>query len=236
MSKLFLRATSLLLLFFTFKAQVFSQQIATPKLGNWQMLFSQMRIKEKWSIHTEAQFRDYKIFLEPEQILLRVGINYHHSPNVLFTGGYARVFNFPFDNEIMQNSSFSENRLWQQIILRNNVERMTFEHRYRLEQRFLKSKNSTTYLNRIRYLVRLTIPLNSEKVEKKTLFLSFYDELFIHLSPTPFDRNRLYGAMGYQLLENSNLQAGYLAQTIGTVTKSYFQLALFYNFDLRKRE
>ncbi len=73
-------------------------------------------------------------------------------------------------------------------------------------------------------------------MEKQTLFLTFYDELFIHLSKTTFDRNRLYGAIGYQFLPNLNVQLGYLAQTVNITTKQYLQTAIFYNVDLRKKK
>ena len=87
----------------------------------------------------------------------------------------------------------------------------------------------------IHWLTLLHIFQDKKEIEKNTLFLSFYDEMFINLSPTPFDRNRLYGAMGYQFLPNANIQLGYLAQTVNTVTKQYLQAAVFYNLDFRKK-
>ncbi|MDO8366806.1 MAG: DUF2490 domain-containing protein [Saprospiraceae bacterium] len=94
---------------------------------------------------------------------------------------------------------------------------------------------SFKYLNRIRYMLRTTIPLNKKVIEKNTLFLSFYDEVFIHFSSLPFDRNRLYAAIGYQAIPKSNVQLGYLAQTVNTTTKHYLQISFFYNLDLRKK-
>ena len=82
----------------------------------------------------------------------------------------------------------------------------------------------------------VTVTLNKKEREKNTFFLSFYDEIFINLSATPFDRNRLYGAVGYQFLPNANIQLGYLAQTVNTTTKEYLQAAVFYNIDFRKKE
>ena len=73
-------------------------------------------------------------------------------------------------------------------------------------------------------------------MEKKALFLSFYDEIFIHFSSTPFDRNRLYGAVGYQFLPNANIQAGYLAQTVNIKTKHYLQAGINYTLDLRMKD
>jgi len=117
--------------------------------------------------------------------------------------------------------------------MRNTIDRCSFEHRYRLEQRWLQSADGSRYLNRIRYLLRMNIPLNTKEIEQGTLFLSFYDELFVHISDTPFDRNRLYGAIGYQIMPNANIQLGFMAQTVGAITKNYLQIAGFYNIDFR---
>jgi hypothetical protein len=81
----------------------------------------------------------------------------------------------------------------------------------------------------------MNIPLNKKTIESNTLFLSFYDELFIHITSNPFDRNRLYGAFGFQFTNGFNLQLGYMAQTVNVSTKHYFQTAINYTFDLRKK-
>lgn len=204
--------------------------------GNWLMCFSQTRLHDKWSIHTEAQYRSFEITPNTEQLLLRGGINYHINNSAFTSIGYGYVTNYAFDKEQLRGVQVSENRIWQQFLMRNNIGRCLFEHRYRLEQRWMQVNNNNRYLNRIRYLLRLTVPLNKKEIEKNTLFLSFYDEVFIHLSSTPFDRNRLYGAIGYQFMPNANIQLGYLAQTVNTTTKQYLQAAIFYNIDFRKKE
>jgi hypothetical protein len=79
----------------------------------------------------------------------------------------------------------------------------------------------------------MNIPINKKVIEKNTVFLSLYNEVFLHLSPTPFDRNRLYGALGYQFTPNLGVQLGYLAQTVSATTKNYLQAAVVYNLDLR---
>ena len=201
--------------------------------GSWFMFFNQTRLHEKWSLHTEAQYRSFEISPNTEQILLRVGVNFHINKHYTTSLGYAHVPNFAFDKDQFPGVQVSEHRIWQQLIMKNNLGRVNFEHRYRLEQRWLQSNNGDKYLNRIRYLLRAIIPLNKKAIEKNTLFLSFYDEVFIHFSPSPFDRNRFYAAVGYQILPNSNVQLGYLAQTVNITTKHYLQAAFFFNLYLR---
>jgi len=197
------------------------------------MGFNQTRLNERWSIHAEAQYRSYEITPNTEQLLLRSGVNYHISNSAFASIGYANVTNYAYDKEQLPGVQISENRLWQQFLMRNTLGRISFEHRYRLEQRWLNGSQNI-YLDRIRYLLRATIPINKIKLETKTVFVSFYDEVFIHLNDKPFDRNRLYGAVGYQFTPLFNIQIGYLAQTVNATTKSYLQTAIFYNLDFRK--
>jgi len=206
------------------------------KTGNWTMFFGQLRFHDKWSWHAEAQYRDFGIFDEPEQIMLRTGINFHLDPNALLTAGYAHIPNYLDEGELFEKPLVSENRVWQQFLTRQKIGRFSFEHRYRMEERWLSSSTGTRYRERVRYLFRMTVPLNKKELEKGSLFFSFYDELFIHFSSMPFDRNRLYFALGYQFLPSANVQLGYMAQTVGTVTKNYFQTAVFYTLDTRKNK
>ena len=190
---------------------------------------------ERWSIHTEAQYRSYEVIPNTEQLLLRGGVNYHISNTAFGSIGYANVTNYAYDNDLMPGVQITENRLWQQFLMRNTLGRISLEHRYRLEQRWVGGSQNV-YLDRIRYLLRATIPVNKNKMEAKTVFVSFYNEVFIHFNDKPFDRNRLYGAVGYQFSPLLNIQLGYLAQTVNTITKSYLQATVFYNIDFRKPE
>jgi hypothetical protein len=201
--------------------------------GNWLMGFNQTRISEKWSLHAEAQYRSYELHPNIEQLLLRSGINYHLNNTAFISVGYANVSNYAYNKDLMPGITTSENRIWQQVLMKNSIGRINFEHRYRLEQRWLKNNIENKYLNRIRYLLRTSVPLNTKVIEKKTLFFTMYDEVFLHFNSNPFDRNRLYGAFGFQFLKLTNFQIGGLLQTVNNVTKSYLQLAMFYNLDFR---
>lgn len=208
-------------------------QIKTAETGAWGMMFNQTRLHNKWSLHSEIQFRSYEINPNTEQLLIRGGVNFHYNPAVVFTVGYGWITNYSNDEKVFKNQTVDENRIWEQIILKSNTGRVYFEHRYRFEQRWITSSDNTNYRNRLRYLLRLTIPLNNNEVKKNTLFISLYNEVFINLSNVPFDRNRLFGAVGYQLNAATNIQVGYLLQTVGTNSKQYLQLGLTFNPDLR---
>jgi hypothetical protein len=160
-------------------------------------------------------------------------VNYHINTSAVASIGYANITNYAFDKETKPGVQINEDRIWQQILLRHSIGRVFLDHRYRFEQRWLHSVSGTRYANRFRYLVRTNIPLNSEQLQERTMFLSFYNELFINTANGGFDRNRLYGAIGYQLTPELQFQLGGLAQTVNAETKLYLQIGSTYNIDLR---
>jgi hypothetical protein len=207
---------------------------AAAQSGGWYMLFNQTRLNQKFSIHAEAQFRSFELLPNTEQLLLRTGLNYHINSDVMLSCGYGYIENFADEAGISKKELSYENRIWQQALLKNKQGRFYFEHRYRLEQRWLKV-NLNDFKNRARYLLRITVPINNKEIIKNTLFFSCYDEVFLHLNKNPFDRNRLFGAVGFQFAKNANMQFGYLFQSLSSKTKNYFQFAINYNLDFRKQ-
>lgn len=211
-------------------------QFNSSELGSWTMFFNQTRFHSKWSLHTELQFRSYDVVPNTEQLLIRGGINYHLKPTVIFTGGYGYIGGYRNDGEVFKPELSEENRIWEQVSIKHTSGIIFFEHRYRYEQRWIRRGNSTNYKNRIRYLVRATIPLGKKEISAKTFFLSFYDEIFLNLNGLSLDRNRAYGAVGYQFSSTVSLQAGYLLQTVGVSTKQYIQVGVSFNPDIRKND
>ena len=212
----------LLLLFWNLFAFVEAQQ---SDLGNWLMYFGQNRVSEKLSIHSEIQYRNHTIApVNIEQLLLRTGLNYHFAKNAFATVGYGYIASHIFDSPQTHPES-EEHRIWQQLITTQLLGRVKFEHRYRIEQRWVNKD----YKNRLRYRLMVFVPLNKPKIEKGTVFLGVYDEIFLNTKQTFFDRNRLYGAIGYQLDKATGFQAGLLHQRVNDFGKWYLQFAVVFN-------
>ncbi|WP_276389958.1 DUF2490 domain-containing protein [Eudoraea chungangensis] len=202
-------------------------QQGEDKLGIWYMYFGMNKISDRFSIHTEAQFRYYEMNDNFNQLLLRTGLNYHINSDAIATIGYAYIETDPSFENIPGQSLLFENRIFEQFILKNKVWKLLFEHRFRFEQRFLHEQDFTDYENRARYRLQITLPLN------KTFFLNFYDEIFLNLQNDPFGQNRLYAALGIVLMENLSVQLGYLKNHFTNANYDRLQLAIFYNPDLR---
>lgn len=211
-----------------------AQEIGDDRWGSWHMYFGTNRVSEKLSVHTEAQLRYFENGKNFNQLLLRTGLNYHIDANAIATAGYAYIATDPtFEGNENQVNKISEHRIFQQFILKNTVGRFLFEHRYRLEQRFIEVENPNSPFfdkstqHRARYRLQLTVPLNP------IFFLNFYDEIFLNLQDSVYGQNRLYGALGANVFKNTSVQIGYLKNHFPTANFDRLQIGVFYNPDLR---
>ena len=200
-------------------------------LGSWLMYFGTHHLNDKYSIHYETQLRNYELTNNFFQLLPRVGLNYKIDDNSMVTAGYAFIPTQTDFDEGWGNNMVTENRVWEQFILRNSIGSIKIRHRYRLEQRWVKNGNNTSYKNRAIYMLSFKIP--KSKKEDFPLFLSVYDEIFINISDEPFNQNRLYTALGYQFNTKANVQLGYLKHhnTAAGIIQNLnrLQLAVFLN-------
>ena len=101
-----------------------------------------------------------------------------------------------------------------------------FSHRFMLEQRFVGRYSSASVekedefplLNRMRYMVRLQVPLKGKEVKDKTPYIALYDEIFVgfgeNVNANIFDQNRIGILLGYRFNKNIRIEGGYLNQTV----------------------
>ncbi len=206
-------------------------QNTKDQTGNWLMYFGQNRLSDKWSIHSEIQYRNHTVAPNnTEQLLLRTGLNYHLE-SATTTAGYGHIGSHVYLSD-KKAPEVEEHRLFQQLITTNKIGRLKLEHRYRIEQRWINKE----YKSRIRYRLMTFYPINKPVIEKGTIFLGLYDEIFLNTQQTYFDRNRFYGALGYQVNKLTSIQAGMLHQETNAGGKWYLQFALTFNTDFRKTE
>lgn len=231
----------------------FGQKEVVSQWNGWYMYFGNHRLTEQWGLHTEYQWRRSEIIKKWQQSLARVGVDYRVNNQIMVSGGYGYIISFPYGEQPIAHK-FDEHRIWQQLILNHSSGRVYFNHRYRLEQRWLENviddgNGETTtdgyrYANRVRYRFMVNVPLNNSTMQPNTLFISVYDEVFLgfgkNIALNILDQNRLYGALGYQFSNAGNVQFGYLfhkvikGDGVRMENNHTLQLALFYNMDFRK--
>ena len=194
--------------------------------GNWVIYFGNQKINKKWNWHNEIQYRNYNFIGDMNQLLLRTGIGYNlteNNNNILLGYGFINTQKFlPNSNEKVGTN---EHRIFQQFITRQKFNRVYLQHRYRIEERFLPGD----FQMRIRYFLAINIPINKTTMDENTFYLSAYNEIFINGQQNLFDRNRLYGAVGYVINKNIKAEAGFMAQTLETSNRNQFQIVVFNN-------
>ena len=64
----------------------------------------------------------------------------------------------------------------------------------------------------------------------KTLYLSSYNELFLNHENNVFDRNRLYGGLGYKLSNLIRFELGYMNQFFSNGNRDQINIITFLSF------
>jgi hypothetical protein len=205
----------------------FSGYSQNSDLGNWLLYFGNMKIKSNWNWHNEVQYRSYNVINDLEQLLIRTGIGYNlteNNNNVLLGYGYILSQNYVDGSDDKEN--VHEHRIFQQFITRQNIGIVAIQHRYRFEQRFIESD----FTLRFRYFLSLNIPLNNKEIIDNTVYLSAYNEIFLNTTDPIFDRDRLYGGVGYRFSKTVRLEIGYMNQFLPTTNRDQINIISFINF------
>ena len=209
-------------------------QIDEDKMGAWYMYFyNTSSNKGPWGVKGDIQYRNFNSLGDLEQLLLRSGLTYKpQNANIKFTLGYGNITTGTYgDND----STSQENRIYQEALYPVKFgKRFYTNHRFRYEQRFVENQD---YRTRYRYNLFLNIPLNKLTMDKNTLYLALYNELFINGERSIgknreveiFDRNRLYVAFGFFVKKHIKIQLGVMNQTTNTTQKNQLQLSLHHN-------
>jgi hypothetical protein len=218
---------NLTLLIILFTGNLFGQNDRVNDYNSiaWLQSINTITLDKKWSLHLEYQWRREEGLKHWQQSLLRIGANYKLHDQVILHAGYSWIETFPYgDYPIASAGTFPEHRLYEQISFRQPVNKWTFLHRFRIEQRWLGKVEPGTdrkiedwnFVHRFRYQFRsqLALWLKGEK----QFFAAMADEIFIgagkNVGANIFDQNRFFLLTGYKFNKRFTLEGGYLNQTL----------------------
>lgn len=195
-------------------------------LGNWLIYIGNKKLNSKWNIHNEVQYRNYNAIGDLEQLLLRTGIGYNitEKNNILLGYGYILSENYVGNTD--DKSSVNEHRVFQQYTTKQNIGKVKLSHRYRFEQRFVEED----FKLRFRYFLSLNIPLKYKESGESPFYLSAYNEIFLNSKSSIFDRNRVYGGLGYNVNKSVRIELGYMNQFFETNSRDQLNLITFVTF------
>lgn len=220
-----------ILLFF-----ITAKTISQNELGSWNIININLKMNQKINVFSEAQLRSLSFYNEFHYYEYKAGVSYKINPNFSVTTGIGSYNTYSQGGNFELPSQNQEIRTWFQINMKNPLEFVTFEHRYRAEQRF----TSNGYRNRFRYRIGATIPLKGKKIVPKSFYLSAWNEIFFTDKEPYFERNRLFFGGGYEFNKNTAVQLGYIYQFDYKINdesgRDFINIALLYNFDLSKKQ
>jgi hypothetical protein len=214
-------------------------QIRRTELNSvgWFNYFGTIRLTDKFSAHTEFQWRRDEIIQSRKQELTRVGINYQAAPNVQLRAGYAFIETAAYGGIPLEffGRSFSEHRTYQMATISQSVGSMQLSHRYMLEQRFigrysnpiLQQEDQFPLSHRVRYMVRA-----QKSLGKNAPYIAAYNETMVqfgeNVGENIFDQNRFALLVGHTFSPTLRIEGGYLNQTLQlgreVLGSNYFQM------------
>jgi hypothetical protein len=216
-------------IFFLFASNVSTAQ--QSDVGNWFIYVGNQKINDRWNWHNEAQYRNFNFAGDLQQLILRTGLGYNlteQNNNILLGYGFIHTQKYLPNSD--EKAGSDEHRIFQQFITRQNFGRFFIQHRYRIEERFL----TDDFQMRFRYFLACNIPINHKTMVKNTFYASLYNEIFINGQNELFDRNRLFGALGYVVNKYFRVEAGFMAQTLLNSNRNQFQIVLYNNLPFRE--
>jgi hypothetical protein len=216
----------------------------------WSMNFINGKISKNGKFNYEIEYqyrrisdsdltttnRDASMFAHLQSHFLRPWLYYQLNPNVRFSLSPVSWFGTWNYNNGRLASFVPEYRITPQVTLFQTIGRVSLQHRFRYEWRFIgKSSTDTTNINyftggagyddfsntrqRFRYLVRANILLNHDKMQPKTWYSANWNELFVAMGERTantnlLDQNRIFIGLGYKFDNHYRLEGGFLNQTI----------------------
>ncbi|RYE24341.1 MAG: DUF2490 domain-containing protein [Sphingobacteriales bacterium] len=222
--KLLLPAFFLCLFSFSAIAQI---RLSDRNAIGWYASFNTIYLNKKTSLWVEYQWRRDDVIVSWQQSLARAGLQFHFKNDVSAMVGYGYIMSFPFGDYPAGPHYVPEHRIFEQLIWNGNVGRVWLNHRLRLQQRFVgkvdqkaveQDVTGWNYLNRVRYQIRATVPLNHPKMQDKTWYVVPFDEILIgfgkNVNQNIFDQNRLGLLFGMQYNKAVKAEIGYFNQTV----------------------
>ena len=150
------------------------------------------------------------------------------SQNLTLRTGYAFIETYNY-GDIPINSfgkQFTEHRAYQMATVNDKMGIAEFSHRFMLEQRWigrysnaaLTKEDEYFFVNRLRYMYRLQIPLQGKTIADRTPYAAVYDEVFVgfgkNVNENVFDQNRFGVLLGYRFSSKVRIEGGFLSQIV----------------------
>jgi len=197
----------------------------------WYMYFGDHPVSPAWAFHLEGQYRREDLGQRWEQLLVRPGIDYDLSHGLSAMVAYTYLRSYPYERGSLGNTTTTgpqpEHRILEEFKVQHKLfgegeKAIKLSHRFRAEQRFEGTSTEHfgvtdwEFAERARYRLTADIPLRLSTGGLRPDYVSVYDEVFVNFGPHggshALNQNRTYGALGWNIGKNFQMEAGYLHQ------------------------
>jgi len=175
----------LFLLFLSVNSLAQNDRLNDHNQTNWFQVFVTKKINKKTDWLIEYQWRRTNGLKDWQQGLFRTAVQYKLTDQFSMALGYAHAETFPYgDFLIAANGHFPEHRIFEQVVLRQSVKKLSITSRLRVEQRWLARMKAGSvreiddwlFVHRFRYQCRVQYPILNTK--RSQLYGAAADELF----------------------------------------------------------
>ena len=243
-----------IILFIAFSYSSFAQTTEkkiTSRTYGWFSYFNTLQLSSKWSITTDFSERFFFDNGNQFQNFYRSMANVNLGQNWVAGAGFAYVRSRTFDPASTSTLAVPELRPYQEFSYRQKLTKVSFSHRYRIEERFIhKTANGEltegyNFNFRFRYQFAFDYNLYKSKDNSRILNLRSADEVMFNAGKSivnnPFDQNRFTVGLNYQPVKNLNVQLDYMyifqqRSTAGLYNHGdVVRLQVFQRIDLHKK-
>ncbi|MBK9735807.1 MAG: DUF2490 domain-containing protein [Saprospiraceae bacterium] len=138
MNRIFLFVVYLIIIF-SINIQAQNTRLSDNNTIGWFSVNGTFKLSSRISFITEYHWRRTDLFNKWQIGLWRRSINYQIHPKVQVRLGYGLIENFPYGNYPINSfgKQFTENRMFQAIVITDKISRVELSHRFMLEQRWI---------------------------------------------------------------------------------------------------
>jgi hypothetical protein len=196
-------------------AQLYSTRQVAQQQHVWGSVIAGLDLSPHWILHLEFQERRAEFGKDLQQHLARIGLLYRLDDKHQVGGGYAFIHTSTY-GEFPAKLPFDEHRMWVQFQSKEQIKSLGLSHRYRIEFRHIDPENASRNEVRLRYMIRMQIPLIQR--ERHLFYAALLDEVFINMGKkvayNVFDQNRASMLLGLTLNKHFAIESGYLNQYV----------------------
>jgi SAM-dependent methyltransferase len=183
--------------------------------ATWVNAFVDHAVTARTALWFDGHWRRMGLGAEPQQLLLRPGVQVTLRPGLRVGAGYAYIATAPY-GESPNPRPVREHRAWQQLSLAHPLLNLALSHRLRVEQRWSAplgvdgALGPRRYQQRLRYLIRAQRPVGARTYGFAA------NEFFLPVGHSEGAQRRLQNraqlGIGLPITEHQRVEVGYLHQ------------------------